>query len=87
MCGLHGPVLQILKDSSTNSNISNNKKLALFLHFLLQYWKFRKSPKKKMYLNKYKNNDLGVKYNLVIYDILFINIKYDSFSTIILKYF
>ncbi len=22
-----------------------------------------------MYLNKYKNNDLGVKYNLVIYDI------------------
>ncbi len=35
MCGLQGAVLQILKDSSTNSNISNNKKLALFLHFFI----------------------------------------------------
>lgn len=35
MCGLHGTVLQILKDSSTNSNISNNK---TFLHFFAFFY-------------------------------------------------
>lgn len=33
MCGLHGTVLQILKDSSTNSNISNNKTFQHFFAF------------------------------------------------------